>query len=251
MPQSRDALDDQLNAYAGCRADARSTTAAHLRNWSIYAGATASALAMSTSAHASIVYVNLNNLTATLSHGTWGNALVPGLGHVVLQVSRYNNPPSTFAFAGLEGRHSTYMVGHDIGKPGTEGGFVSNFALNAPITNGMRFVHGGGFIHTTDVDVVGRSRGNFPDGVSGFVALRLPSGDLGWIRVEWDDSISGHGRADHVIGIDYAYNTVPGQTILAGEGIPPAIPEPGTMSLALLAAGAIGIAAWKRRRKAA
>ena len=46
---------------------------------------------------------------------------------------------------------------------------------------------------------------------------------------------------------DWAYNNVSGGAINAGDGIP--IPEPGT--LGLLAAGARGVAALRRKNRAA
>jgi hypothetical protein len=248
MPQRLDALDDLLNAYAGCRADARSTTAAHLRNWSIYAGATASALAMSTSAHASIVYVNFDSKTVTVPHNVppnWGtsnhtNLNINGLGSLWMYIV-FDGPPDPdgSVFLSQNGRPGVVRAG---------GVNLKDFALNASITAGMQF-------HQGVAELMSNANGNvygvFQDGVPGFAGFQLSNGDLGWVRLEWNDSTYHDGYPDHLIAIDAAYNDVAGQSILAGQSTSAATPEPGTMPLALLAAGAIGIAAWKRRRKAA
>jgi hypothetical protein len=233
-------LDSDLNAYPG----APSATATHLRNWSIYAGATASALAMSTSAHASIVYVNLDSKTVTVTHnsGTSNNTHlnINGLGSLWMYVVFDGPPdPNGSAFLLESGRPGVVMAGRFN---------LKDFALNASITAGMQFHQGAAELIS---NFNGHVTGSFPDGVPGFAGFQLSNGDLGWVRLEWNDSTYHDGYPDHLIAIDAAYNDVAGQPILAGQGIPAATPEPGTMPLTLLAAGAIGIAAWKRRRKAA
>jgi hypothetical protein len=235
-------LESDLNAYPG----APSAAATHLRNWSIYAGATASALAMSTSAHASIVYVNLDSKTVTVPHnsGTSNNTHVNinGLGSLWMNMVFIRERRGT-----LSG--SAFLL--QSGGPGVVragGDNLKDFALNASITAGMQFFHGVAELISNNT---GHVHGVFPDGVPGFAGFQLSNGDLGWVRLEWNDSTYHDGYPDHLIAIDAAYNDVAGQPILAGQGISAATPEPGSMPLALLAAGAIGIAAWKRRRKAA
>ncbi|HEV2446441.1 MAG TPA: PEP-CTERM sorting domain-containing protein [Candidatus Sulfopaludibacter sp.] len=80
--------------------------------------------------------------------------------------------------------------------------------------------------------------------------------DNGWLRIRVRD-LNNDGVPDTVTLIDYAYNNLgryrgiyPGiAAIRAGVGVPG--PEPGSASMMLLAAGAAGVVAWKRRRKAA
>ena len=75
-----------------------------------------------------------------------------------------------------------------------------------------------------------------------FIGLSFPinaTNHYGWLRVSVDNS------AGTFVVHDWAYNDTPGVGLLAGEGMP--VPEPGT--LGLLAAGAAGVAALRRRNK--
>lgn len=81
----------------------------------------------------------------------------------------------------------------------------------------------------------------FNNATDAYLGLSFPSGGdtfYGWIRVTIDNA------AGTFVVNDWAYNTVAGEGILAG-----ATPEPGT--LGLLAAGAAGLAAVRRRKEAA
>ncbi|TWT47552.1 PEP-CTERM sorting domain-containing protein [Botrimarina hoheduenensis] len=78
----------------------------------------------------------------------------------------------------------------------------------------------------------------FDNAVGAFLGLEFPINGMshfGWIRVTIDNA-----GGTFVIN-DWAYNSTPGEGLLAGQ-----IPEPG--SLGLLAAGAAGVAALRRRR---
>lgn len=66
---------------------------------------------------------------------------------------------------------------------------------------------------------------------------------LGWILVDFPGDI-----------VSWAYNENAGESILAGQtsndSIPNSTPEPSSAAMALLAAGAAGVLAWRRRRAA-
>ncbi|MEO0529615.1 MAG: PEP-CTERM sorting domain-containing protein [Planctomycetota bacterium] len=78
------------------------------------------------------------------------------------------------------------------------------------------------------------------DNVDGaFIGLEFPinaTSHFGWVRVSIDNA------AGTFVINDWAYNATPGEGLLAGQ-----IPEPGT--LGLLAAGAAGVAAMRKRRR--
>ena len=97
--------------------------------------------------------------------------------------------------------------------------------------------------------------GHFQLGQKGIVGIRLASGNYGWIRLRIDDLgdnnpfdgytgtpnaplLSGAHYPDRVTVIDWAYEDSPGAAIEA----------PAPTPLALLAAGAVGIAAFRRRK---
>ena len=62
----------------------------------------------------------------------------------------------------------------------------------------------------------------------------------GWARL---NVTNGPGISIDTVLTGYAYNTVAGQPILAGQG---SVPEPGT--LGLLALGSLGLGFWRRKR---
>jgi MYXO-CTERM domain-containing protein len=135
-----------------------------------------------------------------------------------------------------------------VGGATSGGGHAAkNFALNAPIGVSQHFSgHGGTFLekHTSGNAL----RGFFGGDQTGFVGFSNGFGNYAWIRLSVSDAGSP-GYTNELTVIDYAYNTVAGETIDAGEGIPTSTPEPSTSALGLLASGAAGIAVWRRRRK--
>jgi len=81
------------------------------------------------------------------------------------------------------------------------------------------------------------------NGKEGYLGFKFPSNgknDFGWAKM----SCSPYGTC-HIT--EFAYDTVPGQTIEAGQTS--AIPEPGTLSL--LALGAAGLAVLRKRKRSA
>ena len=122
---------------------------------------------------------------------------------------------------------------------------VRNLASGAAISAGQ------GFGHATFPFLRRKNNfsftGQFLNGQSGFAGIEFKEGGnthYGWIRLH---ATIGPDNAVTETAVDWAYNTVAGQEILAGQGVP--TPEPGTTSMALLAAGAAGLLALRKRRK--
>jgi hypothetical protein len=81
------------------------------------------------------------------------------------------------------------------------------------------------------------SQGKFLPGVSGFAGFFLPNGDFGWIDLKWGKFALGRVPDTFTLG-EWAYNDTPYSSITAGE-----VPEPGTLPLALLGLGWVGVVA--------
>ena len=110
-------------------------------------------------------------------------------------------------------------------------------------------------INVVNVSGPNGTLGHFPLGATGIAGFQLANGDYGWIRLKLTDLGlnqpfstvlggsplgNGQGYADKVTVVDWAYENS-GAAIKAGD-----VPEPS--ALALLAAGAVGIGAFRRRK---
>jgi hypothetical protein len=90
-----------------------------------------------------------------------------------------------------------------------------------------------------------------PGVVTGFLGIELPGTHYGWVQVR----LTNDGDLPNKLEIlDWAYNSVAGEAIRAGDYTPAQLPtdtpEPGTLGLAVLALGAAGVTAWRKRRDA-
>lgn len=92
--------------------------------------------------------------------------------------------------------------------------------------------------------------GNFAGATEKYVGFRLhlsSNEDLvyGWVKLSIMEVLWDYPEGDMIIH-EWAYESTPNTPIAAGSA---AVPEP--TSLAIFAMGGVGVAAWKRRRKAA
>jgi hypothetical protein len=89
---------------------------------------------------------------------------------------------------------------------------------------------------------VGFAAVDFEDRIDGFAGFRFENASgihYGWAKVNLDlETITLSVR-------EWAYESTPGAAIAVG-----AVPEPGTLPLTLFAAGAAGVALWRRRKRA-
>lgn len=195
------------------------------------------------------------NADAAIIYGTLGQSVsVPSTG--------VNNSTKVFPFiAGNESLALRLDNTHGSGTAKlllnsfhlvTSGGnsTARKFALGASIGPGLNTgAHGGTFLfkHTTG----GAKIGPFSGVGTGFAAFKTGGGDYGWIHIATSD-LGTPGFINELQVLDFAYNDVAGAAINVGDGIPQSgAPEPGTAALGILASGAIGLAAWRRRRSEA
>lgn len=93
---------------------------------------------------------------------------------------------------------------------------------------------------------LGPLSGQWASGGTGFLGFRFTDAngqtDFGWMRISFDPT-NFTNQLNAAVVIDWAYNNA-GGPIAAGQ-----IPEPSSIALALLGAGAIGLALWRQRRQ--
>jgi hypothetical protein len=209
----------------------------HLGNWQVFATAAGAALAMSSTASAGIIYDLTPNVTASLA--STGTASAPFTVAGVKEKLLLRDRTAT------SGRHSSATIRGRVFNQTLifekNNGAVKRLAPYSAVsvqTNGT----GGSLRDNSN----GRAGGRFgPGTVTGYVGFRAPNGDLGWLLVKVADT-DGDGYVNEIQLLADAYNDVAGAPIAAGQTTD--APEPGTAGLALLATGAAGLLAWRKRR---
>lgn len=258
-------LDNRLRAYFATLRSSRLTG-----NWQIYAAVTGSVMAMTTNASAQVIYSGIEDVIAgpVASHTFKTNFVhsvkilnLNGMPDLQLSVFQGHLAGSTNWHGGVKLKSETGPVNflHTNG-----GSFVKKLASGAAISSkagGVWATKGRIASQQFSLKNAGtefyagneKVAGGWPAGSIGFAGFsfktvpgdRFSDTDYGWVRLEY---LTGqNGAADEVEAIDWAY-AANGGTITAGEG---ASPEPSTGALALLAAGAAGVAFLRRRKRAA
>jgi hypothetical protein len=226
---------NSLDCYQGlepAQAGQSTRTAGPERGWAVYAAAAGSALAMSGAADADIIYSGVQNVTVESIGGVKSNALidVDGNGDDDLFMSVNGR-----GFATVEGSNGAQVAYSGMSY------WARRFGSGSTIGSGADF-------NTFSIFIRGTNKkgtfGNWSFSTTGIAGFQLGSGNFGWIRLHVE-SISGKS-ADKLTAIDWAYEDS-GAAIAAGA-TGSAAPAPA--SLALLATGAVGVAAMRRRRKA-
>ena len=252
-------LKAKLDAYEASSAVGSGAAAKkRQRTWPVYAAAAGSGLAMATSAEADIVYSGPLNLGASIisavsfAERNYVQFAMKGAGLLAAV--------SGGAGAGMRGARATFRSGSSHGGSRASvavngSGQVKQLAFGAKISSGagsFRPPGPGGFLFSKRTGPSTHSMvGTWKAGKEGFVGIELKpfashgSGTyFGWIGLKFDANSAGF--PNRVTVIDWAYNTVSGQGIYAGELS--AVPEPNTMVLALLGTGYVGVLAWRRRK---
>jgi hypothetical protein len=268
---SKTGLDNRLNGYfATLRSSFPGNALKHTAaNWQMYAAVTGSALAMATNASAGVIYSGIQDLTVgpVSARGTslnsGGSSMKTGFRKIALKNATGAPIGRSFSFGayqrlvvtGGSGGHvlngaaelKSDPVGFFLSGPDN---FVKDFAKASNISAG---VPEGGTVKfaTQRLGPDGtNSQSGWKAGKIGYAGFQFSTAghglDVGWVRLEY--TIGPNGLASDVEALDWAYNSTPGAPIPAGTGIPPT-PEPSTGALALLAAGAAGVTALRRRRR--
>jgi hypothetical protein len=243
-----------------------------LGNWQMYAAAAGSALAMASSASANSITYGVLDVTASITPFASGTKLNSVSRPVNTQVgSRTQNKSFMINGAKLGIGVGSFRVPNThsgsanaflhLARNGVNG-FVTQSGTLAKVASGAKISHGNVKFLSTDNGIgtrpgLGFEQGNhgmasgpFKPSQTGFAGFGIHTAGgsdfYGWVRLEYMDSPRG---PDEVEAIDYAVSDVAGASINAGQEVASsAVPEPSTLPLSLLAAGAAGVLALRRRR---
>lgn len=229
----------------------RSQVLVNARRWAAYATAgAASAFAATESADAGIVYSGVINesirgSTPTYTYGGfYGRKIFPmvanGESFALFRHRSFYGTLGNAHFGGFPPGGTTYGSGQPAGF--SAAGFL--YASNVPYGANVSALPFGGVpagYWATMAWNSGYGASQFLSPGVGYLGFRFDTGagtQYGWARVDMDGApYNGYTL------IDWAYAD-PGEAIAVGQtGV---IPEPG--SLGLLAAGAVGLLAWRRAR---
>lgn len=240
-----------------------------------YAAAAAAALTMAGAADASIIYSGVQNISVAIDPTVQATAATIYNVNSAAPIDMDGGGTDFLLSVGFAGRIDGPSTAKYIGAGylqakngaaflGSPGGFEVggvNLAGGATVGPGGVFsAYGAGRLRVVSMGTT--STGNFASGVTGFVGIKLGSGNFGWIRLRLDNLGpnqpfttqltgggfppigSGQGFPDKVTVIDWAYDDS-GAPIHVADPTSQ-VPEPS--SLFLLAGGAAGIAAFRRRK---
>ena len=252
-------LQARLNDYSAVARISTAVKNLHRRmgNWPIYAAATGSALAMATGASA-------NNIQ-TFTYDTSNNSVTPlgssvasskqaffgvGNAHVVIRANSglsvtANSALSPFAVLSVSGINPMGIFQANGNHQN-----LRNFAAGDKISSGAGSTALGGRI--VNAFFSGSATGDFHAGVTGYAGLAIKTQggqdfNYGWLKLVFT---AVDGLPHTLTALSYGIELTPHMAINAGQiSDDAATPEPGTMALALLAAGAAGVMALRRRRQ--
>jgi hypothetical protein len=251
----KSALESRLGAWDDVASQAVTWTGRRSGNWLLYTTAVGSALAMATDAGAQIIHYGGTPPAVTLNAGQGYTNTAPVF-HV--GTNRFNLAGADFTSFGVVGLLAFGKVGMLVNSFNSG---VRKLSSNAAISSRAgRFA---GSFHPVKLVNGSYQLGAFNVAQPGFAGIEFNTGaqptsatsnnptkiHYGWIELAY----GGSPDPTSITAIDWAYNSVAGQAIAAGEISEPvntATPEPGTAALSLLAMGAAGVLAWRRNKAA-
>lgn len=264
---SRQPLASSLDAYStAARATLKlKSPAKRLSEMALLTAAASSALALAPAAEASIIYSGIRNVTAQLDSArlnTSASAIAhiarSAYGSVGIELYAERNANYLTSRGGYRSAGSQALIrGPEMISP--PGSVVSSreFGPAAPNSSNTYFIMWyqlrssqgcpvSQSCYSTDRQSDSPASGTFR---SGYLGMRFPDKDshvpnYGWLHFQIDATDKGWFK--DLTLVDWAYESVPGKAILVGDKGHP-VPEPS--GLALMALGAAGIAALRRRRE--
>jgi hypothetical protein len=260
MPSKR-LLENRLTAhFATLRSSSLVALKGRAGSWQIYAAVTGSALAMATNVSAGIIYSGPENIKTrtipnvasstggfTFASKTVGIKAGEDFRIKASQISTHRTKTGRASLIGGGLVGFLHTGGKNSVKMLASGAKISAGAGNFSFAAGPSYSHVAFEQHAAGG---GKFTSGWPVGQIGFAGFDFGVSpgvnDYGWIELEYLEGSDGLADEIEVLGVAYD-NT--GSVIKAGEL--PGTPEPSTGALALLAAGAAGIEALRRRRKAA
>jgi hypothetical protein len=227
-------LEHRLDTYRTAAA-AQPAKVRQRIDWTHYATAAGSALALASGAEAAIVYSGTLNTDVPFVNNNQFTLDLDGNGTDLtldFQVAG--------GFLGVQATASSLAV-DGFGTFGTQ---AQLFAASQTLSTGLNLQSQGWvFVQSSSF---GSVDGPWALGEPGFLGLFTASDNPAWIRLSFADTTGGDGLVDQMTLVDWAYDDS-ASTIKIGAGIPTPVPIPSP--LALLALGAAGIAAARRVRK--
>ncbi len=264
-------LNEQLNRYA-TTARGQIAQGRGFGEYAGYAAAVGAGLALAGGADAAIIYSGVQNISVQLNPA-W-QATQSNSGQAVNYLLDINHDGAADVLMTMSANVGTrmgrtfYQIGGFFLQRNGAGilnsrNSSSNIAAGALIGPGGQFGNWGAF-HS---GFWSTSSGHSSPGPawnlnsSGLVGIRLGTGEYGWIRLRFDDLglnqplstllggatlQDGVGFPDRMTVVDWAYQDSGGAIAAGDKGATTSVPEPS--SLALLAAGAAGLARLRRRK---